>query len=118
MLFRSKVRVLNPLTKTIALDDIPVQCKNFTGPVTAMEPIDDLARCVENTSGTLAILFILGELTDEFHGNLKKRQERLSRKLGREITFEVIDQDRIAELYVQYIHQRLGGRDPSESLPG
>lgn len=105
-----KVRLLNPLTKTIVLDDIPVQCKNYKGAVKSTEPIDDLARCIENTNGTLALLFILGDLTDEFRGNLQKRQETLSNKLGREITFEVIDQDRIAELYVRYINQRLSGR--------
>jgi hypothetical protein len=105
-----KVRILNPLTEEIVLDDIPVQCKNYVGPVNDMKPIDDLARCIENTNGSLALLFILGELTDEFLGNLQKRQEALTRKLRREITLEVIDQDRIAELYVRYVNQRLGGQ--------
>jgi hypothetical protein len=110
------VRLINPLTGTIALDDIPVQCKNYHGIVTSLGPIDDLERCIRNTGGTLALLFILGELSNEFRGNLQKRQEKLSRELGREISFEVIDQDRIAELYVCYISQRLGGRPgPADS---
>jgi len=100
------VRLINPLTQTIVVDDIPVQCKNYTGPVTALEPINDLERCVRNTGSPLAFLFIMGDLTDEFRGNLLKRQEELSRELGREISFELIDQDRIAELYVRSISQR------------
>jgi len=112
------VRLINPLTGTIALDDIPVQCKNYRGNVTSLVPIDDLERCIRNTGGTLALLFILGELSDEFRGNLQKRQETLSKELEREISFEVIDQDRIAELYVCYISQRLGGRPgPTDSAP-
>jgi hypothetical protein len=75
-----------------------------------IEPIEDLERCIRNTDGTLALLFIMGDLTDEFRGNLQKRQETLSRELGREITFELIDQDRIAELYVRYLSQRLRGQ--------
>jgi hypothetical protein len=112
----AQLRATHSEGKVIALDDIPVQCKNYHGIVTSLGPIDDLERCIRNTGGTLALLFILGELSNEFRGNLQKRQEKLSRELGREISFEVIDQDRIAELYVCYISQRLGGRPgPADS---
>ncbi len=98
------VRIINPLTETIVLDDIPVQCKNFTGSVTDTSPIDDLERCIKNTDCSRAFLFILGDLTDGFRQSLQQRQEKLTRELGREITLEVIDQDRIAELYVSQIN--------------
>jgi len=32
------VRIINPLTRTILLDDVPVQCKNYTGNVTELTP--------------------------------------------------------------------------------
>jgi len=100
------VRLINPLTGAIVIDDIPVQCKNYTDRVINPEPIDDLERCVRNTDSTRAFLFILGDLTDEFRRNVQKRQEDLTRVLGREITFEIIDEDRIAELYVRAISER------------
>jgi hypothetical protein len=97
------IRLVNPLTQTILLDDVPVQCKNFTGAVTTTQPIDDLERCVRNSGSPLAFLFILGDLTDQFRQSLQEHQEKLSRELHREVTFEVIDQDRIPELYARYI---------------
>ena len=100
------VRLINPLTGTIALDNIPVQCKNYTGRVTDPLPIDDLERCIRHTDSTRALLFILGDLTDEFRSNVQKRQEMLTSVLGREITFEIIDEDRIAELYFRAISAR------------
>jgi restriction endonuclease len=99
------VRIVNPITQTILLDDVPVQCKNYTGPVTSTQPIDDLERCIRNSDADtrLAILFILGDLTPEFRLAVQAKQETLSQELKRGITFEVIDQDRIAELYARYI---------------
>jgi hypothetical protein len=99
------IRIVNPLTQTILLDDLPVQCKNYTGRVTTIQPIDDLERCIRNSDSDRAFLFIVGDLTDEFLRLLRERQEKLSRELGREVTFEVIDQDRIAELYARCIDQ-------------
>jgi hypothetical protein len=110
-----KVRILNPITRSILLDDVPVQCKNYSGPVRGTQAIDDLERCITNTKGPLALLFILGTLTEEFRENLQQRQEMLTRRLGHEVTFEVIDEDRIAELYVGHISQRLGGLIESNS---
>jgi len=69
------IRIFNPLTGKILLNDIPVQCKNLTGPVSTTDPIDDLARCIKNSGGDLAFLFILGELTPEFQKHLQERQE-------------------------------------------
>ena len=99
------VRIVNPITETILLDDVPVQCKNYTGLVTTLQPIDDLERCIRNSEADacLAILFILGELTEEFRTALQIRQAALSQELKRRITFEVIDQDWLAELYIRYV---------------
>lgn len=99
------IRIFNPLTGKILLDDIPVQCKNFTGLVSNTSPIDDLTRCIKNSGGDLAFLFILGTLTPEFQKHLQERQEQLSMELNRQITFEVIDQVRIAELYARHMDE-------------
>lgn len=99
------VRVINPITQSIIADEVPVQCKNYRGPVTAVDPIDDLVRSVENseTEINFALLFILGDLTDDFREAVQTRQEQLSRELERNITFEIVGQDRIAELYARYM---------------
>jgi|GEM_PF-2066941 len=104
-----RIRFVNPLTQTTLFDDVPLQCKNFDGEVVTTQPIDDLERSVTNSKSNLALLFILGDLTDEFLRALDERQAMLSRKLGRDITFEVIDKDRIAELYAAYIGRSVEG---------
>jgi hypothetical protein len=97
------LRVINPLTRTTLMDDVPVQCKNYSGEVDLQQPIDDLERCVRNSNSPIAYLFILGKLSPEFRHALERRQESLGKELGREVSFEVVDQDRIAELYATFL---------------
>lgn len=99
------IRILNPLTGKILLDNIPVQCKNYIGKVNIFDAIDDLERCIKNSRGDLAFLFILGDLTPEFQKHLQERQEQLSQELNRQVTLEVIDQVRIAELYARHMDE-------------
>ena len=86
-----------------------MQCKNYAGAVDTPQPVDDLERCIRNSSAdtTLALLFIVGDLTDQFRKHVQLRQETLSIELGRRITFEVIDQERIAELYARVVGKAL-----------
>jgi hypothetical protein len=93
------VRIINPLTQTILLDDVPVQCKNYTGDVTSLAPIDDLERCIRNSSSQVVYLFILGRLSEKFVQALQIRQETLQKELGRPVFLEVVTEDRIAEIY-------------------
>jgi hypothetical protein len=97
------VRIINPLTQTILLDDIPVQCKNFVGEVTSQQPIDDLERCFRNSSSQVAYLFILGHLSEDFIRALQRRQEALEKELARPVFFEIVGEDRIADLYATYV---------------
>lgn len=102
----------NPLTGEILQDGIPVQCKNYTGEVEDDRPIEDLVRCINNSGSEIAILFILGDLTDEYRRRLDLRGEELQRDIGRLVKFEVVDQDRIAEMYLAYIGSNLSGQSP------
>src|SRR5439155_1565847 len=74
------IRIVNPITQTILVDDVPVQCKNYTGSVTTTQPIDDLERSIRHsdTNAHVAFLFILGDITDDFRRALQLRQESLS----------------------------------------
>jgi len=100
------LRIINPLTKTMLLDDVPVQCKNYSGEVVTHQPIDDLDRCVRNSKSPIAYLFILGKLSQDFRHALEQRQESLRKELGREVSFEVVDEDRIAELYATFLEPK------------
>lgn len=104
------VRINNPLTGTIVLDDVPVQCKNFRGLVSSLQPIDDLERAVRNSGSHVAYLFIMGELSDDFRRRLAEREEALSAELGRQVYFEVVEEGRIAELYVKLLSDSVGTR--------
>ena len=106
------VSMRNPLTGEILQDGIPVQCKNYTGEVEDDRPIEDLVRCINNSGSEIAILFILGDLTDEYRRRLDLRGEELQRDIGRPVKFEVVDQDRIAEMYLAYIGSNLSGQSP------
>ena len=97
------VAVRNPLTGEVLQDDIPIQCKNHTGDVTVSRPIEDLERSVKNSRSDVAILFILGDIGDEFQRKLEIKAQELRRREKREIKFEVVDQERIAELYLSYL---------------
>lgn len=101
------VRIINPLTQTILLDDVPVQCKNYSGDVSSHEPIDDLERSIRNSKSQVAYLFILGQLSDDFVRTLERREEALEKDLGRPISLEVVGEDRIAELYATFVVQSL-----------
>lgn len=94
------VQFFSPITGEILLDEVPVQCKNYSGPVRDQRPIHDLVRSVKNLkNSSLALLLIMGDLTDEFNRKLSDAAARTSRELDRDIAFQVVDQDRIAELY-------------------
>lgn len=110
------IRIVNPITKTILLDDVPVQCKNFTGEVTSHAPIDDLARCVKNSGSHVAYLFILGQLSKTFLEELRVRQEVLVKELGRPVVFEVVNEDRIAEIYTAYLNNFVQDRGGSTNM--
>jgi hypothetical protein len=101
------LRIINPLTRTTLLDDIPVQCKNYSGDVDLQQPIDDLERCIRNSQSPIAYLFILGKLSQDFRHALEQRQESLGKELGHKVFFEVVDQDRIAELYAAFLDPQI-----------
>lgn len=94
------VRFLNPITGEVLVDGVPVQCKNYSGAVDTDLPINDLVRAIENSGSSHAMLMIMGTLTDAFQKRLLERAAELSADQGREIVFEVIGEDRIAELYM------------------
>jgi Restriction endonuclease len=103
------VRIVNPLTQTILLDDVPVQCKNYAGDVTSLAPIDDLDRCIRNSNSQVAYLFILGRLSEKFREALQIRQETLQKELDRPVSLEIVTEDRIAEIYATYVVRGLSG---------
>jgi frataxin-like iron-binding protein CyaY len=108
-----QINIYDPITGTLLESDVPVQCKNYTGKVYDLKPIDDLANCITNSKKDRAYLFILGELTEEFKSKLREKQEELSTKLGVPIKLELVDQKMIAELYQQAFMRR--DADYSES---
>ncbi len=97
------IRIMNPVTGAILLDDVPVQCKNYQGPVDDSRPIEDLQRCIQNSGSHIAYLFILGELSKKFRHRISQAEERLSEELRSPVKFVVVDQDRIADLYIQHV---------------
>ena len=104
------IRIVDPITGGILLDEVPVQCKNYEGIVEDKRPVEDLERCIQNSKSDTAYLFILGTLTPKFRRYLDQVQETLSKKLGRQITFRVIEEETIAELYLARI---IGKGSPS-----
>jgi hypothetical protein len=40
------IRILNPITGTPLLENVPVQCKNYSGEVSDFNAIDDLERSI------------------------------------------------------------------------
>jgi len=95
-----QIRIFDPISNEILYDDVPVQCKNYEGLVETEKPIEDLERCVRNSDSNLFYLLIIGNLTDNYLKKIYEKQESLMNKFNREITFKVICQDRIAELYI------------------
>lgn len=93
------IQLTNPISGEVLFDQVPVQCKNYEHRVDDGRPIDDLVRCVKNCESSLALLVIMGDLTDEFRARVSRAAADSAKEHGREIVFEIIDQDRIAELY-------------------
>lgn len=96
------IRIITPLTGTILLDDVPVQCKNYTGDVFDLTPINDLERSIRNSKSQVAYLFILGQLTKQFMEALQTRQEELSKEMNQRVSLEIVGEDRIAEIFAAY----------------
>ncbi|MCY4614269.1 MAG: restriction endonuclease [Nitrospira sp.] len=97
------INIQDPLSDEYLHENVPVQCKNYSGDVDTDEPIDDLKRCVRNSESTIAYLVILGNLTDEFNRNLDDAGDASKSDLGRDVKFRTIDQDEIAKLYMKYM---------------
>lgn len=93
------VQFINPITGEVLMDGVPVQCKSYEGRVDTDGPINDLERCIRNGGGSRAMLLIMGDLTESFQKRLLERAATLTKELEREITFEVVDEGRIAEIY-------------------
>jgi len=96
------IQIRDPLTDEIFADNIPVQCKNYKGKVDTNAPIKDLERCVKNLDTNKVYLIINGELEEDFYKKILEKQEELTTALGKEIQFNVVNQERIAELYLSY----------------
>lgn len=94
------IRVLDPITGEILVDEVPVQCKNYEGEVDDTRPIEDLERAIKNSGASLAYLFIMGSLTAAFRERLEKTQDSLSAELGRPVTLRLLDEELIAKLYL------------------
>jgi hypothetical protein len=56
-------------------------------------------RSIRHTKSPVAYLFILGDLTDGFRSELERRRHSLELELEMPVSFELVEQDRIAELY-------------------
>ena len=98
-----RVRIRDPLSGEPLYDDVPVQCKNFTGPVDDERPITDLTRSVRESRSGLAYLVILGEVDDSYRRRVAAAEEDLSREMDMQVKLIVVDEARVAQLYVQAI---------------
>ncbi|NLO28670.1 MAG: restriction endonuclease [Actinobacteria bacterium] len=108
------VSVMDPLTDEVLFDNVPVQCKAYTGPVSDLRPIEDLERCIRQSQATCAYLFITGELSKDFEDRVSLLQEKLSLEMQRDISLRVVGAERIAELYLQYMGEQICGTDGDE----
>ncbi|MTI95754.1 MAG: hypothetical protein FH749_09780 [Firmicutes bacterium] len=96
------IRIFDPLSGEIMFDEVPVQCKNHIGIVNTERPIEDLKRCIENSGKSIAYLFILGDLPDQFTYKINNLQQALTSRLNQEIKLVVVDQEQIAKLFMRY----------------
>ncbi|WP_100399156.1 restriction endonuclease [Bacillus sp. FJAT-44742] len=94
------IQTTDPLSNEILLEGIPVQCKNYRGIVTDKRPIRDLEKCIINSNKSLAYLFIMGQLEKDYLNAINELQEELTEKLQREVKLAVVQQERIAEMYL------------------
>lgn len=97
------INILDPLSDEYLHENVPVQCKNYIGDVDTEDPIHDLVRSFRNSESTIAYLFILGNLTDEFNQKLDNAEVALKSDLHRDVKSRTIDQDAIAKLYMKYM---------------
>lgn len=97
------INILDPLSGEFLHERVPIQCKNYRGDVVTNKPINDLKKSLRNCESTIAYLFILGDLTDEFKLKLDDAEEALKSELRRDIKFITIEQDEIAKLYMKYM---------------
>ena len=96
------MRILDPIDGSILHEDIPVQCKNYIGEVKTKRPIDDLERCIRNSDSSIAYLFIIGDLTEEFEDELERRLEVLKAE-NEDVKWRVIGQEQIARMYLNRV---------------
>jgi hypothetical protein len=94
------IRVRDPLSGDILFDEVPVQCKNFTGLVTDPGPIEDLVRAVRNADSPLAYLAILGKIDDEYRRRIAVAEEQLTTEMGKPVRFFVLDEATLAQMYL------------------
>ncbi|MCM3724605.1 hypothetical protein M3226_02670 [Neobacillus cucumis] len=94
------IRITDPLSNEILLEDIPLQCKNYAGKVSDRRPIADLRKCIYNSKKNVAYLFIMGELGEDYLKQIAELEEELSEEIGREVKLIVVQQERIAEMYL------------------
>ena len=95
------LRIIDPLSGEILHDDVPVQCKNYEGPVETRKPIEDLERCAKNSDSNLIYLVITGDVSNHYMAEISRTEQSLSAELKRNISFKVITEERLAELYLQ-----------------
>jgi hypothetical protein len=101
-----RIRIFDPLSGSTLFDNVPVQCKNHSGSVSEDKPINDLRRAVRASGSPLAYLVILGDLDDGYRRRIAEAAAEMSIELGTPITFVVLDEKRVAELYVTALSQR------------
>ncbi len=100
------IHIRDPFTSEFLHERVPVQCKNYAGDVDNDQPIDDLKRSVKHSDSTIAYLFILGDLTDNFKKKLDEAERFAPSSHGKEVQFRTIDQGEIAKLYMRYIAEK------------
>lgn len=84
------INILDPLSDDRLHENVPVQCKNYSGDVDTEKPINDLKRSFRNSESTIAYLFILGNLTDEFNRNLDDTEAALKSDLRRDVKSRIM----------------------------
>ncbi len=101
-----RISITDPISNSVIHELAPVQCKNYYSDVYTEKPFDDLDRCIGNSESSLAYLFILGNLPEEFDRKMALLESKLHEKLGRAVNLIVVDQERIAELYLDSLASR------------
>jgi|SaaInl4_135m_RNA_FD_contig_81_698953_length_2487_multi_3_in_0_out_0_3 hypothetical protein len=94
----------DPVSGEVVADDVPVQCKNYQGEVLDIRAVSDLKRCFQNSTSNIAYLFIIGTLSKDFMSELGQLEAQISQENQRDIKICVVDQERIAELFLQHLH--------------